>query len=68
MEVGDKIIFDKREGFVESVIIALEDKWVTVKSIKTDIEGEFSIDEMQNLIDSGELILTKGYSMKRHHL
>ena len=68
MEVGDKIIFDKREGFVESVIIALEDKWVIVKSVKTDIEGEFSIDEMQNLIDSGELILTKGYSMKRHHL
>jgi hypothetical protein len=46
MEVGDKIIFDKREGFVESVIIALEDKWVIVKSVKTDIEGEFSIDEM----------------------
>ena len=68
MEVGDKIIFDKREGFVESVIIALEDKWVIVKSVKTDIEGKFSIDEMWNLIDSGELILTKGYSMKRHHL
>lgn len=68
MEVGDKIIFDKREGFVESVIVALEDKWVIVKSVKTDIEGVFSIDEMQNLIDSGELILTKGYSMKRHHL